>query len=252
VNARLYVIPGSHPAMAARLMLETKGIEYKRTDLLPVMSRGITRAAGFPGNTVPALKIEGEKVQGTGKIARRLDELVPEPRLVPTDPEELAKVEQVEAFGDDDLQSIARRTLWNALGRDRSPLRSYSEGAKLGIPIGIAVKTAGPVVATAKRMNGADDDTVRNAIAALPAALDKVDAWIAEGTIGGEQPNIGDYQIAPSLRLLMTLDDIRPFIEDRPAGKLAVRVVPDYPGKTPQILPAEWLEPLRATSRAAA
>ena len=38
-EATLYVIPGSHPAMAARRMLEHKGIPYKRVDLMPVISR---------------------------------------------------------------------------------------------------------------------------------------------------------------------------------------------------------------------
>jgi hypothetical protein len=46
----------------------------------------------------------------------------------------------------------------------------------------------------------------------------------------------------------MTLDDLRPLIEDRPAGKLADRVIPEYPGRTPPILPAAWLEPLREKS----
>ena len=49
MNARLYVIPASHPSIAAQLMLEHKGIDYKRTDLLPVISKGALRAVGFPG-----------------------------------------------------------------------------------------------------------------------------------------------------------------------------------------------------------
>ena len=65
VNARLYVIPASHPSITAELMLEHKGIAYKRTDLLPVISKGVLRAVGFPGITVPALKIDGSKVQGS-------------------------------------------------------------------------------------------------------------------------------------------------------------------------------------------
>ena len=74
--------------------------------------------------------------------------------------------------------------------------------------------------------------------------LDRVDAWIAAGVLDGEQLNAADFQIAPSIGLAMTLDDLRPAIESRPAGELARRVVPDYPGKTPPILPAAWLEPL--------
>ncbi len=251
MDARLYVIPGSHPAMAARLMLEAKGIDYKRTDVMPVLSRGITRAARFPGNRIPALKIDGEKIQGTSQIARHLDKLVPEPQLVPTDPEKLARVEEVEAYGDDELQQTARATLWNALRRDKAPLRSFSEGARLGIPIGLAVRTAGPIVAMAARMNNADDEKVREHLAGLPEGLEQIDAWIADGRIGGEQLNIGDYQVAPSLRLLMTMDDIRPYIESRAAGKLAMRVVPEFPGNVPPVLPADMLEPLRSEAQPA-
>ena len=62
MSARLYVIPASHPATTAALMLDFKGIDYKRIDLMPVVSKGALRAFGFPRTTVPALKIGGEKV----------------------------------------------------------------------------------------------------------------------------------------------------------------------------------------------
>ena len=251
LEARLYVIPGSHPSMAARLMLEAKGIPYKRTDLLPVVSKGALRVLGFPGNTVPALKLDGRKIQGTGEIARELDRLRPEPQLVPADPERRAAVEEAESFGDTDLQEPVRAILWWALRKDKAPLRSYSEGAKLGMPIGLALKTAGPIVAAAARLNEATDENVRRSLAALPAMLQKIDDWIEAGVIGGEQPNIADFQIAPSLRLAMTLDDLRPAIESRPAGQLALRLVPDYPGHCPPVLPPAWLQPLRSETAAA-
>jgi hypothetical protein len=43
----------------------------------------------------------------------------------------------------------------------------------------------------------------------------------------------------------MTLDDLRPAIERRAAGKLAQRVCPNYPGKAAPILPPAWLQQLR-------
>jgi glutathione S-transferase len=128
--------------------------------------------------------------------------------------------------------------------RDRAPLVSYSEGARLGVPIGLAVKTGGPLVALSARLNEATDENVRADIAALPGMLQRIDDWIAAGVLGGEELNAGDLQIGTSVRLLMTMDDIRPAIESRPAGELAMRVAPDYPGKMPPILPAAWLEPL--------
>ena len=69
--------------------------------------------------------------------------------------------------------------------------------------------------------------------------------------LGGEQLNAADFQIATSLRLAMSLDDLRPAIERRPAGELALRVVPHYPGRVPPVLPAAWLEPLASGTASA-
>ena len=248
MEARLYVIPASHPAIGAALMLQQKGIPFKRTDLLPVISKGVLRGLGFPRNTVPAIKIDGQKVQGSRQIARELERLRPEPPLFPSDPEKRAAVEEAERFGDEELQHPIRQILWWTIKRDRSSLRSYSEGAKLGLPIGLAVKTAAPIVAASARFNEANDENVKRDLAALPGLLQRVDDLIAAGVINGEQLNAADFQIAPSLGLALTLDDLRPAIEGRPAGELAKRVVPGYPGHTPPILPAEWLAPLRVAA----
>jgi glutathione S-transferase len=245
VEARLYTIPGSHPGMATRAMLEYKGIPYKRTDLFPVMSKGILRVLGFPGKTVPALKIDGRKVQGSRPIARELEQLRPQPALFPDDPERRAAVEEAERFGDEELQHPIRQISWWAIKRDNSSLHSYSEGAKLGIPIGLAVKTAAPIVALSARFNEATDENVRRDLAALPGFLDRIDAWIDAGVLNAEQPSAADFQIAPSIRLAMTLQDLRPAIEARPAGAYAQRVIPDYPGDAPPILPPAWLQQLR-------
>jgi glutathione S-transferase len=245
MQATLYVNPGSHPSMGARMMLEGKGIPYKRRDLIPVMSKGVLRAARFPGITVPALKLNGTRVQGSMDIARELDRIQPDPPLFPSDAAKREAVEEVERWGDGPLQERTRRILWNAMKRDRAPLRSYSEGARLGIPVGLAIKTSAPIVALAARLNDADDEHVRADLAGLPADLDRVDGWVSDGVLGGDPPNAADYQIAPSIRLLMTMDDLRPAIEARPAGRLAIGLIPDFPGQMPSILPAAWLEPLR-------
>jgi len=250
VNARLYVIPASHPSIAAELMLRHKGIAYKRTDMLPVISKSALRVLGFPRNTVPAIKLDGSRVQGSREISRELERIVPEPPLFPADAEKRAAVEEAERFGDEELQHPIRQVLWWTIKRDRAPLRSYSEGAKLGVPIGLAMKTAAPIVALSARFNEANDENVRRDLATLPGLLDKVDGWIAAGVLNGEQLNAADFQIAPSLGLALTIDDLRPAIESRPAGELARRLVPNYPGKTPPILPPAWLQQLRDATAA--
>jgi glutathione S-transferase len=241
MGTRLYVIPASHPATTAALMLDYKGIAYRRTDLMPVVSKAVLRAVGFPRVTVPALKIEGEKVQGSREIARALDRIRPEPPLFPADPDERAAVEEAERFGDKQLQHPIRQLLWWGFRHDKENLRGYSEGAKLGVPLGLAIKTGGPLVALSARFNEANDETARAALTALPRLLDQVDAYIAAGTINGAQPNAADFQIATSIGLALTLDDLKPLIEPRPAFALAQRFVPNYPGHTPPILPPAWI-----------
>ncbi len=200
---------------------------------------------------MPALKLDGRKVQGSREIARELDRIQPEPPLLPADPERRAAVERAEAWGDEALQPVARRVLWNALRRDRAPLASYSVGARLGVPIGLAVKTGQPLVALSARLNEATDENVRADLAALPGILQRIDDWIAEGVLDGDQLNAADLQIGTSVRLLMTLRDLREAIAAHPAGELAMRVAPDYPGDAPPILPPAWLEPLRGATAAA-
>jgi glutathione S-transferase len=244
-EAKLYVIPASHPSRTAMLMLERKGIPYKRVDLIPVVSKGVLRMQRFPRATVPALKLDGTRVQGSMEIARELDRIQPDPPLFPADSKQRQKVEEAEAWGDR-FQQKPRRFIWWALKRNRPPMAGYSEGARLGIPVGLAVKTGGPIVALSARFNGATDENVRAGLASFPDDLDRIDGWIKDGVLGGKELNAADYQIAPSLRLAMTLDDLRPVIESRPAGELATRVVPDFSGRMPPVFPPEWLAGFRS------
>ncbi len=246
MNVRLFSMPGSHAATTGQLLFDFKGITYKRTDLLPVVSWLVLKALRFPEVTVPAAKIDGERVQGTRAIARELERRQPEPPLFPGDPERRRAVEEAERFGDEELQQRVREIfLWSAR-KDRSELAGYLAGAKIGMPHGVAAKIAGPFIALDARSRGATDVNVRRALAALPTMLKRIDDWIEAGVLGGETPNAADLQIAPSLRLAMSLDDLRPAIEGRPAGRLATRIVTHFPGRTPAVLPPEWLEALNA------
>ena len=240
MQATLFVLPGSHPSMAARLMLEAKGIDHKRIDLVPVLSKGVLRAVGFAATTVPALKLDGRRIQTTAAIARELDRIVPLPPLFGRSAAERAEIEQLERWADQELQQIPRRIIWNVLGRDRRGGRSYLEGARLGLPVSVAAKTSAPLVYLSRHFNGADDEAVRRDLAALPAMISRIDAALESGLLGSAAPNAADYQVATSLRLLMSTDDVRPLIEDHPAAAYARRVCPEFPGHAPAALPHEW------------
>lgn len=235
MRATLFGVPASHPSLAAELMLRHKGVDYRRIDLVTAAHRGLVRALGFPGNTVPAVRLDGAKLQGTKQIALALDALVPSPPLFPADPERRGAVESAESWGDEVLQPAARRLVWAALKHDRSTAATYLEGAKLGIPTAVAARTIAPIAAAARRLNHATDEAARRDLEALPAMVDRVDELMEEGVIGGPEPNAADFQIATSISLLLTMDDVRPMIAGRPAERLARELVPAQPGHMPSV-----------------
>ena len=249
MKAKVYGIPGSHPVRAGLAMLDRKGIEWKLVDVPNVLCRPFLRARGFPHPTVPAMRFDdGRRLQTTRAISRELDRMVPEPPLFPGDPDKRAAVEAAEQWGDEIYQPVPRRLSYWALGQDRAPLVTFLERPLLGMPPKAAAATAGPLIALGAKINKADPDSVRQDLAELPAMLDRVDALIDDGTIGGDEPNAADFQIGATTRLLMNFDDLRPSIEGRPLAAQAVRHFPAYAGHVPPVFPADWLSPLQRSA----
>ncbi len=104
-----------------------------------------------------------------------------------------------------------------------------------------------PIARYFARKVGADDgERVGALVAGLPAQLDRVDRLIADGVIGGPEPNAADFQIAATLRVLMNYEDLAPAFEGRPAAALATRLLPEYPTMVPAgFVPPEWLSRIR-------
>jgi glutathione S-transferase len=67
----------------------------------------------------------------------------------------------------------------------------------------------------------------RRLLADLPGMLDRVDAWIADGVLGGAQLNAADFMVAPSLALILYRPDVLPLFEGRPALELVDRLLPE-------------------------
>jgi glutathione S-transferase len=229
----LYVIHGSHPCVCAERALQLKGQPYRIHEMAPALHVP-EQWLRFRKTTVPALVLgSGEEIVGSRAIIHRLDELVPEPRLLPQDAQARERVEAAEQWGDEVLQPIARRLFWVGIRARPDAIGSYAEGSKLPVP-GPLRKLITPVVSRlAAFRNSASVGQGREDLAALPAHLDRVDDWIAEGVMGGAEPNAADLQIAPSIRMLSTFGDVRPMLEGRPSLALALRLFPGYAGHQP-------------------
>ncbi len=188
------------------------------------------------------MRWNGERLVGSRAIMRRLDELAPEPPLLPpVGSPSYAQVLEAERWGDEVLQSVPRRVLDFAFLSRPEAMLSYVGDAKLPLPVGL-MRPALPLTARLMAIwNKAREADVRADLAALPAQLDRIDGWIAEGLLGGEQPNAADLQIGSTIRLLLTIADLRPLLEGRPSAALT-RYFPPMVGEVPAgTLPAEWL-----------
>ena len=230
----------SHPARTAELMLAHKGIEAERVEIPPASQRLLMRRHGFKGGTVPGLKLNGRRVQGTLEISRALDEAQPEPPLFPSDQEARDAVEVAELWGEQTWQPVPRRIFRWAVSSD-SELR-MTMAKSLGAPApGVTQWAMWPLAQFYLRYEGGGEKATRRDVAEMPAHLDRIDSFIEGGTIGSTELNAADFQIATSTRVLMNFAQLRPLIENRPTGAHAMRIAPEFGREMPVKLPEDWL-----------
>jgi glutathione S-transferase len=248
----LYVIRGSHACRSGSLMLEHKGIDYRRVVLPTGAHPMLVRALGFPGHrepirsvdgathgslalldrlgTVPALRYGSERVQTNLALAEFLERIQPEPPLFPSDPEQKRAVEQAQAWGDGPFQMSARRIVLAGARNGLDALRDRANDGRLG-----------PLLAKNERVRWVNNEIAARMIfrtnsqrdaellAELPSMLERIDEWIAAGVLGGPELNVADLMIAPSLALISYRLDVRAQIEARPAWAWLERVLPEPP-----------------------
>jgi glutathione S-transferase len=250
MEAKIYVVPRSHPCEAVLAAARHKGVPYRKVNLVPVQHKAQLLLT-LGSATVPAMKYGGEKYHDSISIMRALESIAPRPSIFPADPAVRERVEHAVRWSDGDFQDIGRRLIWSQFKRQPRSMLAFSEGEKMPLPTGVSKPLLRPVAATAARYNRASDENVRDDLARLPELLDRVDELIADGTIGGDRPNVADFLIGASLGLWMMTAELRPCVENRPGGELADRLFPKYKEfSLADILPSEWFEPLRQAEAA--
>jgi glutathione S-transferase len=209
-------------------MLELKGVEYELATVLPGTQRMHLRLVGFRGGTVPALKLDGRRVQGSRAIARALEAARPDPPLFPTD-------EAVERWGDEELQMVPRRIVRWGLTRDAGLRRWILEAS--GVPVPGVVGALGlPAAKYYARAVGADEPAVRRALDELPDMLARADALLADGVLTPAAPDAATLQVLCSVRALDGFADLHEQVAAHPCAAPAHALFPDYP-EIPAFLP---------------
>ena len=202
-------------------MLEHKGIPFRRVNFPSGPHRVLVRVLGFPGDRVPAVKFEdGRRAQGTRELPRVLDEMVPERPLVPDGPAGL----EVEAWADDVLQQWARRMVAAAGSRDPDSLAGRGADGRLGVLLTSHELSRRVVARAVLVVFRAGKKQQRDDLERTGEILDRVDAWIDEGVLNGEELRSPDFAVASSLALVEYILDLQPELQRRRAITLVDRV----------------------------
>ncbi len=225
IHATLYGLHGKPPSMAAQLMLEHKGITFRRVDMMDGRHAKTLGRHGFAGPTAPALEIDGDLVQTNRAIARVLDELVPEPPLLPRDPVARDRVEEAEAFCDEQFQPSVRRIALSTLRSDRHAVEYHPKLGRL-LPWWLPPFLIRPALNRTLPRYGGTAEVIGADFQTLPDKLDRLDRWVAEGVLNGPELNAADFQVAPLVAFLVGIRDIGPGVAQRPIATLADRVLP--------------------------
>lgn len=226
----LYGFLFSHPCVSVQLMLDRKHVPYRYKRLTPGLHPFLLIARGFPGRTVPAMRIGGARVQGSRMIAAELEQRFPEPPLFPAEKTGRRQVEEAEWSGEE-LQNAARRIAYFHLRRGPEMLArqlrpDHAEAASTRL-------AARALVTVASTAHGASDKRALADLEALPERLAQIEDWLHTGILGGAEPNAADFQIAPSLRMLRLFPDVAARVERDPLAGYADMIVPEYPPPPP-------------------
>ena len=237
----LYVIPGSHACRSAILMLEHKQVPYRRVDVITLLHPLAARLHGFDAGgetriagerrplplrmgdrlgTVPALA-RSQRISTNRGIARFLDEHHPDAPLLPPTLRSGCR-RGGGALGERHLQMAARRIAPAWAVRDPSAFSRAAANGRMGYLLyrhELARRVIIPLIG--RLVFAADPAAERELLAELPAMLDRIDAWIADGVLGGAQLNAADFMVAPSLALILYRARLLPVFEGRAALQLS-------------------------------
>jgi glutathione S-transferase len=236
-QVRLYGFDLSPPTQMVRVMLALKKIDFRDVDLPTGLHWVAIRLYGFRGPTVPAMRLpDGTRVQTTRAIARALDALVPEPRMV-GEGEAWVDAEQ---WADEVFQNLPRRILRRQGVRDRAMRAWIARQAHLPLPNATAAISA-PIAAYLAKSADASEANVRADLRALGETMDQVDALLTDGTARVDPPDALALQLILTTKTMWRFEQLRPLLTGRPSTELALALDMPQTGALPIALPNEWV-----------
>jgi glutathione S-transferase len=241
-DIRLYTFPGSNAGLTAELILDHANVAHERVQLRPGLHAASLKARGFPAATVPALYVDGTRLNGSRQIAHLVaDELAPDSQLLPEDAELRSRVLEVERDGER-LQNAVRRAFYAAATSSSGGVRNLVDANFSDLPGLVRTAVTAALIPAARMGHKIRVEQGPSYVARVEELLRLADEYVEAGLLGTDTPNVADFQFAPNVVVLGELEGaFGEIVRAHRVWEPMLRLLPKYPITFTLALPADWL-----------
>ena len=192
----LYQFEMSHYCEKVRLILDYKGLAYRKVEVTPGIGQiELYQMSGQ--RLVPVLKDGAEIVADSTEIVKYLERKYPQNPVLPTDPQQQALCWLMEEWADESIGTNSRTTLLNALGRDGDLRKAVLPTSVPGFFKNLVGAVPGELLTVLGTGVGLGADTVKSAREAMKQNLDCLSKLLAnQPYLVGDQPTVADFAVA--------------------------------------------------------
>lgn len=179
-----------------RLILDYKGLEYRKIEVTP----GIGQLELFKltgQKQVPVLKDGNKYIADSTAIAKYLDAQYPERPLIPQDPKKRALTLLIEEWADESIGVKGRKALFSAISQDQYFRKSLLPTSTPDIFKNLVEGVPTDFLTVLGFGVGYSPDVVKSAIADLKQDLEALTLLLADSPyLTGDEPTLADLAVA--------------------------------------------------------
>lgn len=202
----LYQFELSQYSEKARLILDYKGLSYRKIEVTP----GIGQVELFQktgSRQVPVLKDGDRFIADSTEIAKYLESRYPDCPLIPTDPVQRGLCLLMEEWADESIGIKSRKALFGAVSQDRNYRKALLPNSTPDIVRNLVEVVPPDVLKLLGFGMGYSPDAVKSAIADLKQDLEALCLLLSERPyLTGDRPTLADLAVA-GLSMLIKFPD---------------------------------------------
>ncbi|MCG6135841.1 MAG: glutathione S-transferase family protein [Nostoc sp. LLA-1] len=192
----LYQWELSHYSEKVRLILDYKGLIYRKIEVTPGIGQvDLFRLTGQ--RQVPVLKDGSKYITDSTEIAKYLDLEYPERPLIPKDPKQRGLCLLIEEWADESIGKKGRTALFSAISQDQNFRKSLLPTSTPDIFKSLVGGVPRDVLTILGLGVGYSPDVIKSAIADLKQDLEALTLLLADSPyLTGDEPTLADLAVA--------------------------------------------------------